>query len=240
MLDVASDPSQRHRRHTVMRHAVTSRRLRAAAFVTAIVAGCGVVCPAVHAQTSATARSAVLVVPFHSEGRVGRGYWLREASAVILTDDLASLGVSAMSKDERLRAFDSLRVPATARLSHATVIRVGQVVGATRVIVGSCAIAGDTLTVRARSILLENGQISMEVVESGPLATMFDVYQRVARRVAEGLPRGTATAAVSHAPVAAFEQYIKGLLAEAPAMKLSFLREALRLSPTLMRARIAM
>ena len=40
--------------------------------------------------------------------------------------------------------------------------------------------------------------------------------------------------------MAAFEQYIKGLLAEAPAMKLSFLREALRLSPTLVRARIAM
>ena len=39
--------------------------------------------------------------------------------------------------------------------------------------------------------------------------------------------------------MAAFEQYIKGLLAEAPAMKLSFLREALRLAPTLARARIA-
>jgi tetratricopeptide (TPR) repeat protein len=223
-----------------MRHAVTSRRLRAAAFVTAVVSSWGVVCPAVQAQTSAAARSAVLVVPFTSEGRDARGYWLREASAVILTDDLVSLGVSAMSRDERLRAFDSLRVPATARLSHATVIRVGQVVGATRVIVGSCAISGDSLTVRARAILLDNGQMSTEVVESGPLATMFDVYQRVARRVAEGLPRGTATTPISHPPVAAFEQYIKGLLAEAPAMKLSFLREALRLSPTLVRARIAM
>ena len=130
-------------------------------------------------------------------------------------------------------------MPATARLSHATVIRVGQIVGAMRVIVGSCAIAGDTLTVRARSILLDNGQLSPEVVETGPLANMFDVYERVARHVAEGLPRGGATTPISHPPVAAFEQYIKGLLAEAPAMKLSFLREALRLSPTLARARIA-
>src|SRR6185295_10933514 len=38
---------------------------------------------------------------------------------------------------------------------------------------------------------------------------------------------------------AAFEQYIKGLLAETPAMKLSFLRAALRLAPSLERARIA-
>ena len=68
---------------------------------------------------------------------------------------------------------------------------------------------------------------------------MFDVYERVARRIAEGLPRGTETRPIGHPPVTAFEQYIKGLLAEAPAMKLSFLREALRLSPTLARARIA-
>ena len=223
-----------------MTPSVTSRRLQAAAIVTVLVASWTVVCPAAHAQTSATARAAVLVVPFNNEGRDARGYWLREASAVILTDDLVSLGISAMSRDGRLRAFDSLRVPATARLSHATVIRVGQVVGAMRVVVGSCAIAGDTLTVRARAILIDNGQLSAEVVESGPLSNMFDVYERVARRLGDGLPRGTATTPVSHPPVAAFEQYIKGLLAEAPAMKLSFLREALRLSPTLVRARIAM
>lgn len=230
-----------------MTRSVTSRQLRAprpgsgrtAAFVTVFVASWAVLCVSAHAQVLATPRPAVIVVPFNSEGRDARGYWLREASAVVLTDDLASLGVSAMSRDERLRAFDSLRVPATARLSHATVIRVGQVVGAMRVIVGSCAIAGDTLTVRARSIILDNGQISAEVSESGPLARMFDVYERVARRVAEGLPRGTTTPK-SHPPVAAFEQYIKGLLAEAPAMKLSFLRDALRLAPTLVRARSAM
>ena len=231
-----------------MKRPVTSRRLhparrgsgQGAAIVMALVASWTLVCPAAHAQVSTTARPAVIVVPFTSEARDARGYWLREASAVILTDDLVSLGIGAMSRDERLRAFDSLRVPATARLSHATVIRVGQVVGAMRVIVGSSAISGDTLTIRARSILLDNGQLSQEVVETGPLAKMFDVYERAARRLAEGLPRGTQTKPIGHPPVAAFEQYIKGLLAEAPAMKLSFLREALRLSPTLVRARIAM
>src|SRR4029453_12881232 len=128
-----------------MTEPVTSRRLHAprrgsglaAAFVTALVASWSVVCPAAQAQVSTTARPAVIVVPFNNEGRDARGYWLREASAVILTDDLVSLAIGAMSRDARLRAFDSLRVPGTARLSHATVIRVGQVVGAMRVIVGS-------------------------------------------------------------------------------------------------------
>jgi tetratricopeptide (TPR) repeat protein len=223
-----------------MKVAVTLRRHHAAAFVTALVASWSVLCAPAHAQAPAAARPTVLVVPFNSEGRDPRGYWLREASAVIVTNDLVSRGVPAMSRDERLRAFDSLRVPAAARLSHATVIRLGQIVGATRVIVGSCAIAGDTLTVRARSILLDKGGLSAEVVESGPLADLFAIYERVARRVSEGLPPGTVADPISHPPVAAFEQYIKGLLAEAPEMKLSFLREAVRLAPDLMSARLEM
>ena len=216
-----------------------SRSCQTAAFVMAVMA-IGLCRPArVSAQSATTAHPAVIVVPFSSAGHDPRGYWLREASAVILTDDLVSAGISTMSRDERVRAFDSLRVPATAALSHATVIRVGQIVGAMRVVVGSFAIAGDTLSVRARSILLDNGQISAEVVETGPLANLFDIYQRVARRLAEGLPRGPVTP-LTHPPIAAFEQYIKGLLAETPAMKLSFLRGALRVAPTLQAARIAM
>jgi tetratricopeptide (TPR) repeat protein len=186
------------------------------------------------------ARSSVIVVPFASASRDPRGYWLREASAVILTDDLASHGVSAMSRDDRLRAFESLRVPSGAPLSYATVIRVGQIVGAVRVVVGSCDVTGDALTVRARSILLESGHMSAEIVETGPLTDLFGLYERVSRKLATDLPRGGSHTRPTHPPVAAFEQYIKGLLAEAPAMKVSFLREALRLDPSLQRARVAL
>ncbi len=220
--------------------AVTSRRLHVVAVVMAFVACGPSLLVGASAQVRAPARPSIIVVPFNGDGRDPRGYWLREASAVVLTDDFAALGISAMSRDERLRAFDSLRVPATARLTHATVIRIGQIVGAMRVVVGSFTIGGDTLTVRARSILLDSGHISTEVVESGPLANLFDIYQRVARRVANDVPRGSTVVPVIHPPVAALEQYIKGLLAEAPAMKLAFLRDALRLSPSLERARIAM
>ncbi len=43
----------------------------------------------------------------------------------------------------------------------------------------------------------------------------------------------------SHPPLAAFEQFIKGLLAETPATRLTFLNEAIRQAPSLQRARIA-
>jgi tetratricopeptide (TPR) repeat protein len=182
--------------------------------------------------------SRVLVMPFETSTREPRSYWLGEGSAVILTDSLFALGLPVMRRDERLHSFELLRVPVVAGLSHATIIRVGQVVGASQVIVGSFSLAGDTLTVRARAILLDNGASGPEISESGPLEDIFAIYDRLAVRLIPGSsavpPEG------SHPPIAAFEQFIKGLLAEAPGNKLSFLTEALRLAPALHRARLAM
>jgi hypothetical protein len=189
-------------------------------------------------QAPATA-SRVLVMPFETATREPRSYWLGEGSAVILADSLSALGLPVMRRDERLHSFELLRVPVVSGLSHATIIRVGQVVGASQVIVGAFTLAGDTLTVRARAILLDTGASGPEIVESGPLPTIFDIYDRVARRLVPGASAAAVRLEASHPPIAAFEQYIKGLLAEAPATRLSFLSDAIRQAPSLQRARMA-
>jgi tetratricopeptide (TPR) repeat protein len=183
--------------------------------------------------------SRMLVMPFESAAREPRSYWLGEGSAVILSDSLLALGEPVMRRDERLHSFDLLRVPVVAGLSHATIIRVGQIVGASSVIVGTFSLAGDTLTVRAQPILLDSGLSGPEVSESGPLDDIFDIYDRLAVRLVPGSSSAAVQLENSHPPIAAFEQFIKGLLAEMPRSKLSFLNEALRLAPGLQRARIA-
>jgi len=180
-------------------------------------------------------------MPFENATGEPRSYWLSEGSAVLLTDDLIVLGVPAIRREDRLRAFERLRVPPVAALSHATVIRLAQVVGAAQVVVGAFERQGGDLVVRARTIRLDTGRISPELVERGPLADLLDVYARVARRVAaiassipaEQLTRG-------YPPLPAFEQYIKGLLAEAPTAQIAFLTQALRVHPAFERARVAL
>ncbi len=88
------------------------------------------------------AASRVLVMPFETTTRDPRSYWLGEASSVILTDSLLGLGLPVMRRDERLHSFELLRVPVVTGLSQATIIRVGQVVGASQVIVGSFSLNG--------------------------------------------------------------------------------------------------
>lgn len=192
------------------------------------------------AQSPVPVGARQLVVPFENSAREARLHWLGEGSAVLLTDDLAALGAQAITRDDRLLAFEQLRVPPIAALSHATVIRLGQVVGAAQVIVGSYELRNEQLTVRARAIRLDSGRMFPEVAESGPLADLFAIYGRVARRL---LPDSRVTAEQmeqAHPPIAAFEQYIKGVLAENPDTRTRFLMQALKLAPAFQRPRLAL
>jgi len=210
--------------------------------VTIVIGTVVVSTSAAYAQTPASQPQGGphLVVPFENTSREPRVYWLSEGSAVLLTDDLQALGVPAIVRDDRQRAFERLRVPPVATLSHATVIRLGQIVGAGQVVVGSFDLKGDELTVRARTIRLDTGRMSTEIVSHGPLADIFGVYAGIARRLVPNTSVSAEQMEQGHPPPPAFEQFIKGLLAESPATKTTFLTQALKLYPAFQRARIAM
>ena len=203
-------------------------------------------CSAALAQAQAPTLAApptqarLLVIPFENTTHEGRVYWLSEASAVALTDDLLALGAPAITRDNRLRAFERLHVPAVATLSNATVIRLGQIVGAAQVIVGTFEVADDVLTVHARTIRIDVGRISPEIVEKGPLGELFATYARVARRIVPGSGVSTAEMEQGHPQLPAFEQYIKGELAEAPSAKVNYLTQSLKLAPAFERPRVSL
>jgi Flp pilus assembly protein TadD len=177
-------------------------------------------------------------MPFENATREPRFSWLAEGAAVALTDDLVALGARAISRDDRLRAFDHLRVPPVATLSEATIIRIGQIVGAEQIVVGSFAINQNVLTIRARAIRLDTALAFPEIMQQGPLTEFFGLFAAVARRL---LPDSTVTMTEmerAHPPVAAFEQFVKGSVAENPATRIIFLKEALRFAPDFQRARL--
>lgn len=182
----------------------------------------------------------VLVMPFENVTRESRIFWLSEASAILLADDLNALGAAALTREERREAFDRLQVPPAASLTDATVIRIGQLVGASQVIVGSLRLQGDTLLVNARSIALDTGRLQHNLTEAGPIPQLFAIFERVARRIAPPSGRMDQGVELERPPIAVFENYIKGLLAETPATAVSYLNAALQLQPAFARARLAL
>ncbi len=178
-----------------------------------------------------------LVIPFENPSREARVYWLGEASAVLIADGLNATNRRAYTREERLDAFAELQVPPIASLSHATVIRLGQVVGATHVVIGSFRLNAGQISVRAQTIRLDSGRMELEVVESGKVDDLFGIFDRVSSR----LSGATVPAATKDRPaLPVFENYVKGLVATATPAKIGYLEAALKLDPAYDRARLAL
>ena len=178
-----------------------------------------------------------LIIPFDNPSRDARLYWLGEGAAVLLADNLNALGRRAHTREERLAAFEQLRMPPGASLSHATVIRLGQLVGASHVVIGSYTLKDGTLSVSARNIRLDTGRMEPEVVESGPVDDLFSIFDRVGRRTSGSTAPG---AGAPRPSLQVFEQYVKGLVATATPTKISHLEAAIKLDPAFDRARLAL
>ncbi|MDE3153946.1 MAG: tetratricopeptide repeat protein [Acidobacteriota bacterium] len=189
-------------------------------------------------------RERVLVLPFRDVQRIGRIYWLTEAAAELLTDDLQRSGFAVVSRDDRRRAFDRLQVPVDAPLTDATAIRIGRLVGATQVVLGTLRLEtggpADTLVADARRIRIEAGRLDGAVSERAPLPDLFTLFARLARRLAPSTAPDEAALVDGHPPLVAFEDYVKGLLAQDPKTQTRYLESSLALDPHLDRARLAL
>jgi tetratricopeptide (TPR) repeat protein/TolB-like protein len=189
--------------------------------------------------TAQSSSSRVLVVPFENVQNTPQFTWLSEAAAVLLTDGLRGVGPGSFARSERVHAFEQLYLPIAGSLSRATIIKVGQLVGAGEVVVGTFRVDGTTLSVTARSIRLDAGRLQPEVTERGDLTELFAIFDRLTTRLAHGASR-TGAPPQHTIPLDAFENYIKGLLAESPVAQASFLEAALRDHPAFDRARLAL
>jgi tetratricopeptide (TPR) repeat protein len=199
------------------------------------------------AQTAPVVTGRVLVMPFENVTKQARLAWMGEGASILLTDQIEALGVHAMSRDERLRAFERFQLPPRASLSRATVIRIGELVGAADVVVGSFTLEADVLVLRARRISLGPGRLAPESVVRGALATTAGLFADLAARLwddAEGArgPGGLAGTgrAAPAVPMPAFEPYVKGLLAETPAAQVPLFTKAVQIKPDYAEARLAL
>lgn len=191
------------------------------------------------AAAQVPAGAPILVLPFDNPTQEARLTWLREGAAILLTEMLASAGEHAIDRDDRLQAFDRLQLPATATLSRASTVKVGQAVAASLVVSGSIALDGDQFVVRARVIRIDTGRLLPELVSQGPLAELFAVFGRLAQSIRAD--RGAVPVAGDRLPPTpqVFELYVKGLIAETPSTALAFLDQTLKAAPQFDRARLA-
>ena len=157
-----------------------------------------------------------------------------------MTDELNARGLGAITRPERVRAYDKLHLPPYATLSRATVIKIGEIVGASEVLVGERSRSTAT---RCRSTCTADSdrrrpRSAAEVEERGALDELFAVFERVAR--AARARRGDRRPAPVPPPLEAFEQLRQGTARRAARDAGEFLETALTLHPGYDRARLAL
>ncbi|HEY7792191.1 MAG TPA: tetratricopeptide repeat protein [Vicinamibacterales bacterium] len=202
--------------------------------------------PGVAAQAPASP-GRVLVLPFTDVRHVGRIYWMSEGAAVLLGEDLARLDQPVVAREDRRRAFEQLQIPLNVELTDATAIRVARLVGATRIIRGTLRLEdgkdskdGETLVARVRQLHIDTGRMDAPVDLRAPLKDLFSLCARMAQALAPHATISEAALVANHPSLDAFQDYIKGLLAQDPATRVRYLRSAIALAPGLDRARLAL
>ena len=196
-------------------------------------AACVLASPAV-----AQAPARVLVMPFAvqadgaSPSAVLAVRWLGEAASTLISDELSARGYGALGRDDRMAVFDQLRLPMSAELTRATLIRVAELIGATHVVFGEINV-GTELAVRARMIVLGTGRLLDDVADRGAMPDLFAVFSRLAAGIGRqaGPAPGKASALPPVMPMAAFENYIKGLMAPTPTGQQRWLETAMMQAP---------
>ncbi|MGE3886088.1 MAG: tetratricopeptide repeat protein [Vicinamibacterales bacterium] len=204
-------------------------RLALAAMLAEVLAG---------ASEAQPGTGAVIVLPFENPRADPRLHWMREGVAVLVSDVLDAGGAEVVGRDERDSAFERLQLPLLAPLSRASAIKVGQAVGAATVVVGRVELVEQELLLSARLVSLDAGRLSPEATGHGPVSDLFSIAARVATALAgtgETPPRWQAPPSL-----AAFELFIKGLIAEAPAAQRASFEQALDAAPAYDAVRLAL
>ena len=163
---------------------------------------------------------------------------------MLLADDLNALGAAAITREERREAFERLQVPPCRHADrgdrHPT--RAARWRRADR---HRHATARGRRAGRSRADDRRSRPPAFRATspKRGPIADLFGTFERIARRLAPAsLPAGQSSEEVAHEQpsVAAFENYIKGLLAGTPATAISYLTRPCRFSQAFDRARLAL
>ena len=188
-----------------------------------------------------------MVLPPSGPSADARFGWVGESVADLLPEALSRLGVSAVGRGDRVRAHQLLAIPAVP-LTRATSIRMGEALGVARIVEGSFAVNGKTLTLSLRLLDITRGTLSAPLIVSGPIETLPALVRSLAWDVALAgptPPRITRDAFMAgdkrpHPPLEAQKSHGEALTSRDPAERRRLLHEALRIWPAYDEARVTL
>ncbi len=179
----------------------------------------------------------LVVIPFENTSPTPGPEWLGDAFPAVLREQLNSPLLYVASREELLRAYDRLGIPAGLHPSRATLYRVAEQMDIDYAVLGSYSYDGARLTAAAQLLDMRSQKLYPAVAESGGLkevgrlqsALCWDVLRLI--RGDFSLSKDVYVASIPPPRLDAFENYIRGTLASTAEEKVRRYQEATRLNP---------
>jgi tetratricopeptide (TPR) repeat protein len=194
-------------------------------------------CGSLHAETA-------LVLPFFNQSKSASLDWVGESIAESVGDSLASEGLLVLDREDRLEACRRLSLRPGAELTHASIIKIGESLDASKVIYGFYELRAaepghdqskGSLRITARILDLKHTHQSGEFGEVGALEDLGLLQVRLGWQVLQSVSptsaRSERTFLTARPAVRldAMESYVRGLLAASPDQRHRFFTQAARL-----------
>jgi tetratricopeptide (TPR) repeat protein len=186
--------------------------------------------------TSRADSSTVLVFPFENLSGDRTLDWIGEGIAELIIARLqAEPAVYVFPREERLAAYEKLRIPETAIVTRAASLKLGWDNGVDHVITGSFSGTAGAFHIFARLTDLEAGA-SIETKSSGELLDVVPLTTTVAWQLLKRIVPGTASPESDYTarpptPRSAFENYVRAVLSQDLQKRIDLLQTAIRLHP---------
>ena len=195
------------------------------------------VAPAAPSASRAPQEGIFLVFPFENAAASPRLDWIGEGLEELTIQRLSAAGQQVYTHAGRLNEMDLYGLPASATLSRATMLHIAQELDADYVVFGSFTSDGRNLSVDARLLRVRPVALLPAVRETGSLSALMELHNRLVWRLLgtadTSFPLTLSEFSALQRPLglAAFEQYIRGLLGNDDEARLRALKEAARLEP---------
>ncbi|HXR15646.1 MAG TPA: tetratricopeptide repeat protein [Terriglobales bacterium] len=192
---------------------------------------------AAFAQGPATGGQNILVVPFENQSKAPGIEWISGSFPELLQERLNSATLFVLPREDRIRAYDRVGIPAGLHPSRATLYRIAEQLDVDYVVLGVYNFDGRTFTTTAQLLDMRHEHLLPEMSESGPLIQLIDVQTALAWDILHALRpeisinRQEYVAAAAPIRLDAFENYIRGVTALTAEEQIQHFREAVRINP---------
>lgn len=179
----------------------------------------------------------LVVIPFENTSPTPGLEWIGEAFPESFHQQLNSPVLYVASREERLRAYDRLGIPTGLHPSRATIYRIAEQMDIDYVVLGAYSYDGSQLQASAQLLDMRASKLLPGVAESAPLGDLVRLQAALAWdllhaiRADVSISKETYVRNTPPARLDAFENYVRGGLANTDDEKIKYYKEATRLNP---------